>query len=545
MAKAKGPTKAQLAAVAKDKELRNPITGEAPNSFTKTDRELPAPVNVQQYAGDPATRRRLRAAHVEASKPNVETDKPLGMSDEHYAWLMGAHHMFSNVAAERGTPAINEPHESHPGITVQRRAEDLSGKEYRKGEAILTHYGHDGRNPTRSLRETQSRNLQRVIHEHVMSGVDESASQKFYGGAVNTELPDPEMDAAHAEGVHAAHQRFMQTVRSTAMHPKFQEATAGLSHRERMSAATNLAAQATADTSPNARWRSNGRWPNLEQAEESIHAGLEDRTPKFVEGRKANHAKATRRTEEAVASGDYSVHQYGNPRDAPKTIAFRGALVDRDHTDAYKVTDVHEAGALAPGLHPAKAHMYEHPGTEDVPETQRGKKVSIYPDQPKSDAKGLVALTEYSISQGASKPVWGKSRAEQMLKDGSGIIHALNDHATRQVLANHGLSRGVNFSDNVHAAQGAVWGSTQSRRADLSVSHADQYPVVRDWGSEGHAELNEAGKDFFGHDFAPHNMGAQFVRNPNTLGQVGSRGSGEKKKDPLQGKPYPVMGTEK
>ena len=56
------------------------------------------------------------------------------MSPQNFTWVMGGNRMFPN--ANTG-PAINEPHEATPGVTVQRRAEDLSGPEYRKGEDTL------------------------------------------------------------------------------------------------------------------------------------------------------------------------------------------------------------------------------------------------------------------------------------------------------------------------------------------------------------------------------------------------------------------------
>jgi hypothetical protein len=202
--------KAQEKAAQQERELRNPLTGRAPNSYTQvTNRQLPAPSNVREQSPLPAgDTRRLRALHREATKPGgvsgptVGYGQTGGMSDRAHAWVTGAHHMFPNGGAEAGNPAINEPHEAHPGVTVQRRAEDLSGKEYRKGEQVLRNYGHNPRNPMRSLEDVQRQTLHRVIGEHAAAGVEENASQHFYGGGwPHSQIPDAAMAAAHEEGM--------------------------------------------------------------------------------------------------------------------------------------------------------------------------------------------------------------------------------------------------------------------------------------------------------------------------------------------------------
>jgi hypothetical protein len=515
-------TKAQDKAVQQERELRNPITRRPPNSFTQvTNRELPAPSNVREQTPLPAAdRRRLRGLHREATAPGGPAGAVTGygqtggMPDRAHAWATGAHHMFPNAAAENNEPAINEPHAAHPGVTVQRRAEDLSGNEYRKAGALLANYGHDPRNPVRSLEDVQRQTLHRVIGEHAAAGVEENASQHFYGGGwPHSDIPDPAMRATHEEGVLAAHGRFLEGVDNVARHPDFVAATAHMSHRERTSAATNLMAQATADTSPNSRWRQGEKWPNLNQAEESATAGVEGRTPDFVTGRIQNVYKATRRVGDMMEGIDdagkpterFAPHVYGNPRQAAKTVAFRGALIDPNAADAYKVSDVHEASNVLPGTYPGKALHYRD---------SAGKRVAHYPDQPASHVRGLTP----EINEKTSKHDRGNARTEDMLRNGSGTVHALNDYATRRVLAEHGLSRGTNYADNVHTAQAATWGSQQVRRTDkqmADVSHADQYPVVRDWAAEGHADIHPDYRHMFP---GQRGMGPQFVVNPNTSG---------------------------
>lgn len=544
--------------MAKDpKELRNPLTKQPPNSYTNvTNRELDTPHTGVRPSPMPAPdQRRLRQAHVEATRPGGVADARLGygatggMSPAAHSWVTGAHHMFPN----QGTgPAINEPHEAHQAVTAQRRAEDLSGPEYRKGEQTLKNYGY-GRNPTRELHDVQTQALQRVIGEHAAAGVQESSSQMFYGHARPSSRGLGDLQKTHDEGVMAAHSRFTEGVSRISQHPAFVDATPGMGHRERRQAAMGVMAQATADTSPNTKWRAGERWPNMDQAEESAHAGLEGRAPKFIEGRIQNHQKAADRVADVVgtahpaASGwpegsngessnaptgeQFAVHQYGSVVGAPKTVAFRGAMAAPNSPDAYKVSDVHEAGVVLPGASTRKADMYQGPTG----------KVAHYSDQPASYVKDLEPIPAKPNMSGASagkkgrRILAGNSRAESMLAESGSTVHALNDRATREVATEHGLSRGVNYADNTHALQGATWGSQQVHRADVAVAHSDQYPVVRDWAAEGHADLTPAGESLFGGN---RNLSPQFRANPNTMRQDKT---GAARQDVTRNKPYPIM----
>jgi hypothetical protein len=550
-------------------DMTNPLTGKAPNTFTQSQgRELPKPTNVQPFVarrmedpsgaktqgGNPqlvpdvkksgSERARLRKAHVEATKPGGVVDaqvgyrKPEGMDQRSFGWITGAHHMFPNVAGEMGTPAINEPHAPSRSVTTQRRAEDLSGPEYKKGQAVLAHYGHDARNPTASLKDTVERQTNRVISEHIRAGVEESASQLFYGGRVNTEIPDADLNMKHHEGVRAANQALTNYSAKIATHPAMEQHMPGSSHMQKMRAATDMMAQAAADTSPNAKWRDTAagtgavKWPNLEQAHESVTAALEKRPAKFLTGRTPNEEKAAGRAGEMLDKGNFDTHAYGDPSSAPKTIAFRGALSDRDHPDAYTVADVHHASVLAPGLSTSKSRMYDRVSGQDDIKNQR---VRIHGDQPDADTKGLVQRFKSTRGGGKTIPEAGLSRPEEMLDKGKPIVHALSDRAVREVATATGLSRSVNHSDNVHPLQAALWGSQQVQRPDVNVSHADQYPVVRNWGSEGHATLTDQGKHLFG--ASPANLSPQFRANPNTIG-INKKGTDDHV--PGRVKPYDV-----
>lgn len=543
-----------MAAKAKPEvDVSNPLTGQAPNSFTKvTNRDLPAPsLRAQMPAAMPeADRARMAAAHQKATGPGGVNEgqlgytRPHGMSPHQFSQVMGAHRMFPNEAAKAGTPAINEPHEAHPHVTVQRRAEDLSAPEVAKGVKTLQNYGY-GHDPIGELKHVQGQAIDRVIGEHAAAGVEESNSQHFYGGApVTSDVGH--MQATHNAGITAANDRFHQGAQRLLQHPQFQARTAGMSEQQRSDHAVGTMAQATADTSPNSKWRTSKGWPNMEQAEASAVGGLTgargtEGKPnavnggiKFITGRVQNHEKAAERVDEMTRTGQGS-HAYGDHITSPKTMAFRGALAQPNSPDAYKVTDVHEAGVVLPGAGTDKGRRYTDAA---------GKTVYHYDDQPDSHLAGLTPKMK-TDAHGKVKQDMGNARAENMLSDSRSTVHALNDYATRHALSERGLSRGPNYADNVHHQQAAAWGSQQVRRPDVAVSHADQYPVVRDWGAEGHADLNDLGKHVFG-GVNPSHMGPQFRANPNTTGIDKSPAPGTTgKQDVMRNKPYPVMPGDK
>jgi len=478
------------------KSGKNPFTGREANSFTQvTNRDLPAPRNVRPAKRDVGLQRRTRTSAKEYfSQPS---DAPMGYRVDdtihpgYQTFITGAKHMMPNTAASKNVPAINEPHEAESGVTVQRRAEDLSGKEAKKGRDVLVQYGHDPKDPMESLRSVHRRALNHGIAQNIAAGVHESSSQRFYGGQVTTSDMDhdPGSLEAHENGVMAANDRFHQGVQRIESHPDFASQTAHLSPRARHSAAVNVMAQATADTSPNTKWRdkpgAKWEWPNMQQAEASATAGIEGTTVPFISGRVQNHAKAAERVAQAMHTGDFSVHQHGDPVTAPKTVAFRGALVDKDSPDAFEVSDVHDASIhVAPWLPTSKAHMH---AKLDEDGQQVGHKVSVYEDTPKAKRRGLTPLTKEvsRVGKVIDIPQWGLSRPEAMLAEGRSTVHALNDLASRQVLTERGLSRGVNYADNVHQTQALTWGAQQLHRPDVNVSPADQYPVTRKWANEG------------------------------------------------------------
>lgn len=517
-------------AKAKAKTLANPVTGQQPNSFTQvTNHTLATPTSPRASTLDPTEGRRLRAqTQQELASPTSRVDAPLGyrapdgMSHRSFSWLMGAHHMFPNTSTG---PAINEPHAAEAGIKPLRRAEDLSGPEYNQGRQALAHYGHDVKDPVGSLRSVQERNVRRVVAEHVAAGTEESASQLFYGGTPQTKLPEPFAEA-HRQSMMGAQERMREARTTLQTDPHFQTATAGASEEDKHLLARNVTASNVSDTSPNSKFRTSKGWPNIEQAEEAGKAGLEGRKPTFISGRIQNNDKAAARTADAVRNQDPAVDKFGDPKSAPKTIAFRNALIRHDSPDSYAVSDVMEGHQVFPGMTTSKGLNHREKSTDGTP---TGPMVAVHPDTPRSARKNLVPV----LKPGAKGPVadTGLSRVEEGLRDGKSYVHAINDHVHRQISADMGISRGENYADNVNALQAAKWGSEQVSRPDVNVSHADQYPVVRDWAAEGHDNLTGLGRQMFG---SRSGMGQQFRVNPNTK----ARGAG---KDPMRGPGgYPI-----
>ena len=309
----------------------------------------------------------------------------------------------------------------------------------------------DPDDPIGDLTRVHGQNLDRTMAEHNAAGVQESASQKFYGGEPTTRIPDAALQAAHNSGVMMGRNKFLETVGNIERHPEFQANTEDLTPEARHQAAHNVTAQASADTSPQNKYREpgTGTWPNIQQAEESAIAGIEGRDPAHISGLPANDAKATSRVRESLYKNPPggNVHEYGNQVSSAKVVAFRGAEIDQDSPDAYVVGDLHEGKSTLPGTSSSKAKAYMDPST--------GKRVMHFPDQPDSHIEGMEQVTHNA--NGGKLAL--NNRAQQMQSDSKSTWHALNDLATRRALSARGLSRGVDYTDNSRPGAGGHLGS--------------------------------------------------------------------------------------
>lgn len=583
-------TQKQIAAEFKRKVPQggpNPLTGQPANSFTKAYRVEPdksasvirdgvtqdhrsvlaTPQAIQQK--DPSPQRRSRQIkHTKMANNSVDSpmDAPLGyrlVNPEHAAsmtpeqtslvgWLYGAHHVFKGNPTG---PAINEPHEASDDIHIPRRLEDLSGVEYNHAIQTLRDYGHRTNDTLGSVTETQTRNTLRALGEHAAAGTQESASQLFYGGEPTTHIHDTSLAELHRSKMMETQNRFNESVSSVQRSSQFQESTSRKPEEEAGAVARSVAANSTTRTSPNTKWRHRDTWPNMRAGDEATSAALEGRKPdlsKVSGSRPAN-------VDLAVQEASLMVHE-GVPRAAigkrdstpsdhpaatqPKTRDFGNALISHDSPESRAVSDVMEGHQISPSLSTVKTTVYEKlnadgsRATEPHPNTGKTRnvaRVSVLPG--KKAPSGYTVSMKADETTGKLKPEKGNSEVEAMLASGKSTVHAANDYATRKVNADLGVSRGVNYSDNVNQAQALRWGSEQQSRKDIShVNSATQYPVIRDWQAEGATLTGDRPKHATGHQFDwmydKKSTEPQWAENPNTSGSSG---------DPLRTKPYLKM----
>lgn len=487
------------------------------------------------------------------------------------SWLAGAHHAFPNAAAEANTPAIDEPHLVGPGTEVSRRWEDLSKAEVDKAHQVMDLAGMPSNRSNRATgaealtTSIQLRNMMRVLGEHTASGVSENVSQKFYGGTPSTHIPDPDLrskrDAAHSEAQDAFEGLVIFKV---AEDPKFVASVSHLSTDDALDRARYIAAASVSRTSPNTPYKRGQDFPNLRAAGEVVSASTEGRAldrSALAGSRPANAERGvpdissmianpmvrSTLTEKPVLSKsgepqvnpDFTVKM--KPTDAPKTGPFLTAMSTPDAADAYTVTDVMESQQMMPWLTSAKGKLYTYSQPDEYAEggPKDGQKkppdVTVWGDRsvprgftpklgPVLDSAGEPKLD--NDKNPILKHLSGNNEAEAILAKGGALVHALNDKAARNVNAAMGISRGVNYADNVNQAQAARWGSEQALRESHFSSHADHYPVVRDWGSEG-AGVSEkpewlGSSSSFDWMYEGKSLSPQFTENPNTEGHAKS-----------------------
>lgn len=502
--KKKGPSKQDL------RESINPFTGQSPNTFTQaSDAALPTPTAknteseklTKYWQGRKDTEVSLNSSRFDEAynSDSSPVNPPIGnqwiapqnipalrrgelksstggtVTPQMMGWLAGVHHAFPDKLTN---PAINEPHVPSAHEVVPRRLEDLSGNEVAHMSKTMTEYGYPGSTPheqVNQLADIQMGNMFRVLSEHAMTGVNENSRQLFYGGTPSTRISDPVMHKLHEDKVLESQRRFNKGVSGITTHPEFVNKFGHLPAHEQDEISRSMEATALADTSPNSKWQTptTGRWPNMEQGEEAVSAYLENRDPKFIAGRVQNNPKAVANVGKIAEEGPSAIRSMTR---TPKTSPFRSALIEPNSPDSFTVTDIHEGKQIAQHLTTAKPLQYVK---KDKEGNKVGTVLNVHPDQ--EVPRGYKP----HIDPKTGNQKTGDSRVEAMLSAGAGTIHAANDYATRQVNAELGISRGVNFADNLHAGQAARWGSQQQMRSDVQVSHADLYPVVRDWGSEG------------------------------------------------------------
>lgn len=479
------------------------------------------------------------------------------------SWLSGAMKAFPNQSAAEGTPAIDEPHEVSGGSEVSRRWEDLSSAEVAKAQQVMGLAGMPSNNRGRATNAEadttaiQLRNMMRVMGEHAAAGVNENVSQHFYGGTPTADIPNDELretrDQAHAEAQSAFKRMVVNPILESS---QFRESTEHMSPEDALGRGRYIAASSVSRTSPNTPFKRGNKFPNLLAAGEVNAAAIEGREidrSRLSGSRPANAERGV--TDVSAMLADPSVRSTLTARPdipkgktepklnpdgtvkmtstaAPKTGPFLTAMSTPNSSEAYVVTDVMESQQMMPWLSSVKGFNYED--SLPPPEGKKDRRPAVTVWQGRAGApRGYVPKMRIETddddnpivdAQGNQKikHETGYNEAEEILSKSGGLVHALNDKATRNVNAAMGISRGVNFADNVNQVQAARWGSEQALRPSHFSSHADHYPVVRDWGAEG-AGVSEkpewlGGSTNFDWMYQSKSLSPQFTENPNTAG---------------------------
>jgi len=478
------------------------------------------------------------------------------------SWLSGAMRAFPNESRAANTPAIDEPHEVSSASEASRRWEDLSSAEVDKAHQVMGIAGmpsnRSGKavNAEADITGIQLRNMMRVMGEHAAAGVNENVSQHFYGGKPTADIPDPDLrakrDSAHAEAQSVYQNMVINPIMES---EQFRQSTAGMPQEEVEARGRYIGASSVSRTSPNTPFKRGEKFPNLIAAREVFAAANEGReiNTSNLSGSRPDNAKrgladmqdmladASQRSTltakphyskgatEPTYLPDGTVRLEGTA--APKTGPFLTAMSTPNSAEQYVVTDVMESQQMMPWLNSAKGFNFidsdassGRPGVtvwQGRPGAPRGYVPKMRPE--KDSAGNLKVDDEGNV---VTKHEPGNNEAEEMLSKGGGLVHALNDKASRNVNAAMGLSRGVNYSDNSNSVQAARWGSEQAGRSSHFSSHADHYPVVRNWGAEG-AGMTER-PDWLGSSsnfdwmYESKNLSPQFADNPNTEGYAKS-----------------------
>jgi hypothetical protein len=506
-APAKVPTPAAQAtasvkAKATAKVMRNPITGGAPNTYSQpTNQPLQPPSRVREFQGDPSEARAMsgqRKAH-EASggvQPDVGYRRPEGMSPHDSHWLMGQH----RDRASQSVSDINVPHEVASGAIVTRRAEDLSGPEYRKGVAVLK---HAGTTPEKVQQDMGGRMDRAAVSSVIASHPEHDSSTVTPHGERFYEGPSEPHDVISASAARVAqHPEF----------PKSGDSGKDVAHARQMMAMANSA------TSPNNPFAVNSDvggkktrvYPNNNAAESAVYAGLENKdAPKSKDVGKdlqkrgvpgvpavgsgtyqSNMDKATNATAQMAQSGaqmhelrlpgsksNPAGNQMFNSNKNPKTSSYVTAhAVDYAHPDESTVVDVHEGANAMPHLSTAKSvgfHQFDENGKQVNNSRGTTQVHFVHSDRmadvnkaPKSLSNSLPAghtlrpamvEDENANRNDGQRRVYGNSRVEEALSKGQPAIAPIVDRAARGAAAERGLSPSVNNATGTNRGQAARW----------------------------------------------------------------------------------------
>ena len=488
-AKAKAAAEAKKQA-AETKRLRNPITGGAPNTFTKVEgATLSNPVNSQMpapetdpYIAMTQKRSRTRAkTYADQRVGRQLTDIPVyGKVDmDEVGWRVEGSAMrgLMGLSGNSGTPnvtsgpAINEPHAAQEDVPVSRRAEDLSGPEHRAATAKFAAYGVTEESAVRGIHDANDRGNMRAI----LTGESTPAGSGFYGGPSKP------------------HTRMRQTTSLVVSHPNYK----GTPEK-----AWTLTAVANSDTSPKAKFEQmykDGRpstYPNAAAAETALMHTLGGGEPESVP--KAPHGGIHKNTVTAAANA--AKIMTGTPVSdlfpwdtSTKTRSYVSAHISSSNPDSYRTSDVLSTQSTMPHLDTRKKHKFNIQGPDGSPLMTTGKSPAPITHQFEAEDVGKDGLPTpkvarqrlahhgfeghtYVPSMKDGKPQRGGAPTEDLLNRSGAPGHALLDRAGRVAAQKAGKTPSVNHAQAQNQMQEIDWRDRQILRTDQPNTIETEHP---------------------------------------------------------------------
>ena len=266
-------------------------------------------------------------------------------------------------------------------------------------------FGDANRTPMEHLTQNKTDQMYRHVARNNQAGVQESASQHFYGGApVTTRIPDEQLQKTHTDAMTQGAGKLDEIRGEIKGHPTFQGATRHLSPAQQDQAAHAMG-KAVADTSPNLKYyqplkSGEVKWPNIESAQKGARAALEGGEPESGgQGFMTSRRKARDSLQHMMTTGDYDSGR-ATLASSPKTSPFNGALVQPHSADAFTTDDVHESNSQFPGGGGGTGRSRGGPGQgfgaskSAVYRDAAGTRAEHFPDEPASKVAGMTRQTE-------------------------------------------------------------------------------------------------------------------------------------------------------
>jgi hypothetical protein len=464
-----------------------------PNKFTQvTNRELSRPVKAQTkkitdpYIKMTSRRSRSRAKQYDADRSgriitNVPGYDTVDM--DAVGWRVPEHQddtdptkvTLRSLAGLSGTsstpgitkgPAINEPHEAHPNVPVERRYEDLNDAEKTQATTALDRVGSSVDIATKNIQDSYDRAHYRAI----LGFSGQPAGLGFYGG------PSTE------------HRLNTQLIGEVMEHPEFK--SRGLTEDH----AIAMVNSAMAATSPKQRVEQgsgeNVTYPNHASGRIAVMHVLNGGDPQSVPksphgGMHGNVIRAAHLASRVLNEGALTPELF--EESGIKVRNFGGAKSVASSADSFRVNDVHSTRTALPHLSPAKSkkftvltpegestgitHEYD---AEDV-DTKTGLPKPAHAKK-RLEHYGLEGHTYAVKLNSKGKPHLGDSPVEKVVR--TDPVHAALDLAGRRANAAKGLVPTERHAQATHIGQEIDWRDQQILRPDMSYSIETEHPVT-------------------------------------------------------------------